>query len=64
LKHGWEQLTDKSIDYAWMLKRRGLGRGRTALNLDIYFSVIPPANLTAAREQGLCMSDLTPASWR
>ena len=64
LKHGFEHLTPTSINYAWHLKRRGLGKGRTSLHTDVIFSTIPAKNLQFAREQGMCMTDLTPRRWR
>jgi hypothetical protein len=64
VKHGWENLTDRSIDYGWELKRRGLGRGDTRLIVDVRFSFVPAANLGRARDAELCMTGLTPEPWR
>jgi len=65
LKHGWANFTGSSIDYKWYLERRGLGQGRTSLNVDAYVSFIPKGNLKPAQELGLCSRDLKPtkADW-
>jgi hypothetical protein len=64
IKHGWENLTDRSIDYGWELKRRGFGRGDTRLMADVHFSFVPAANLGRARDSGLCVTGLAPEPWR
>lgn len=64
IEHGWENLMNRSIDYGWVLRQRGLGRGNTRLQADLYFSFLPASNLARARQEGLCMQDLIPRSWR
>lgn len=64
IEHGWENLTERSIDYGWSLRQRGLGRGDTRLQADLYFSFVPAGNLASARDAGLCMQDLEPRNWR
>jgi hypothetical protein len=57
LKHGFERLTPRSIDYGWYLADKGDFKGDTKLNADVKFSFLPTANLEDARKAGLCMTD-------
>jgi hypothetical protein len=64
LQHGWQKLTERSVEYRWVLKRQGIFKGKTSLHADVFFAYIPTSNLEKAREAGLCMKVLKLPPWR